>query len=231
MSLSVLLPALAGLALPPPPPSTALDLARIERRLVQEPAYQSGAPKYGLLVFGPQAKTRVWLVLDGNTLYVDRDADGNLAGAGKAVPLTGNRANAGDLAEPDGRARHTRLRLERRGGHVRLMLQTGGKRMQFVGYDEDNPLAFADRPGDAPIIHFDGPLTMCLYGQPPVFVPGQVAEIDACVGTPGLGKGTFAALQCCHILDCQVSPVVEVVFPPQKPGQAPPYVRASIADD
>ncbi|HEV3142290.1 MAG TPA: hypothetical protein VGZ47_00230 [Gemmataceae bacterium] len=62
----------------------AADLAQIERKLVKEPVYQS-KPKYCLLVFGPEAKTRVWLVMDGDTLYVDRNGNGDLTEAGKKV--------------------------------------------------------------------------------------------------------------------------------------------------
>jgi hypothetical protein len=39
--------------------AAAADLAKIDRRIVREPAYQSGEPKYCLVVFGPEARTRV----------------------------------------------------------------------------------------------------------------------------------------------------------------------------
>src|SRR5229473_231210 len=51
---------------------------KIDRSIAKEPVYKSKAPKYGLLVFGPEAKDRVWLVLDGDTLYVDRNGNGDL---------------------------------------------------------------------------------------------------------------------------------------------------------
>ena len=53
------------------------DLSEINRGIAKEPAYHS-KPRYCLLVFGPEAKTRVWLVQDGDTLYVDRNGDGDL---------------------------------------------------------------------------------------------------------------------------------------------------------
>src|SRR6267142_6175544 len=56
----------------------APDLAKIERRIGKEPVYQT-KPGYLLLVFGPEAKHRVWLVRDGDTLYVDRHATGDLS--------------------------------------------------------------------------------------------------------------------------------------------------------
>ena len=56
---------------------TSPDLAKIERRIGKEPRYHS-KPEYLLLVFGPDAKHKVWLVRDGETLYVDRHATGDL---------------------------------------------------------------------------------------------------------------------------------------------------------
>ena len=41
----------------------AADLSKVDRTIKKEPVYQS-KPKYCLLVFGPKADTRVWLVLD-----------------------------------------------------------------------------------------------------------------------------------------------------------------------
>ena len=46
----------------------AADLTNIDRRIAKEPVYQSKSPKYCLLVFGAEAKTRAWLILDGDTL-------------------------------------------------------------------------------------------------------------------------------------------------------------------
>jgi hypothetical protein len=57
--------------------NAAPDLTKIERRIVKEPAYRS-KPKYCLLVLGPEAKTRIWLVQDGDSLYVDRNGNGDL---------------------------------------------------------------------------------------------------------------------------------------------------------
>ena len=65
----------------------AADLVKIERTIAKEPAYQTKAPKYCLLVFGLQAKTRVWLVQDGDTLYVDRNGNGDLTEDGKRVQV------------------------------------------------------------------------------------------------------------------------------------------------
>src|SRR5262245_52648658 len=69
------------------PLAQAADLAKIERKIAKEPAYQTKSPKYCLLVFGLDAKTRVWLVQDGDTLYVDRNGNGDLTEPGESVKL------------------------------------------------------------------------------------------------------------------------------------------------
>jgi hypothetical protein len=78
---------LAGAVLLLAPPAQAQDLAKIERKIAKEPAYQTKTPKYCLLVFGLDAKTRVWLVQDGDTLYVDRSGNGDLTGDDKRVQV------------------------------------------------------------------------------------------------------------------------------------------------
>src|SRR5207249_1396798 len=64
----------------------AADVTKIERTLVKEPVYKT-QPKYCLLVFGPEPKSRFWLVQDGDTLYVDRNDNGDLTEPDKCVQL------------------------------------------------------------------------------------------------------------------------------------------------
>jgi hypothetical protein len=66
-------------------PAAGVDLSKVERRVVREPVYETGKPKCCLLVFGPQAKTRVWLVLDGKALFADRTGKGDLTGPEKRL--------------------------------------------------------------------------------------------------------------------------------------------------
>jgi hypothetical protein len=58
---------------------------KVDRHIGKEPTYKTKVPKYGLLVFGREGRDRVWLVLDGDTLYVDRNGDGDLTGPGEKV--------------------------------------------------------------------------------------------------------------------------------------------------
>jgi hypothetical protein len=66
--------------------AAAADLAKVDRSIRREPAYRS-RPGYCLLVFGPEAKHRAWLVLDGDALYVDRNGNGDLTEEGERVAV------------------------------------------------------------------------------------------------------------------------------------------------
>src|SRR5262245_35794495 len=68
-------------------PARATDLTKVERSIAKEPVYETKNQRYCLLVFGPEAKTRVWLVLDGDTLYVDRQGTGDLTAKDAKITL------------------------------------------------------------------------------------------------------------------------------------------------
>jgi hypothetical protein len=74
----MLLLGLAGM-LPGQQPDAATGLAKARRALTAEPEYQ-GKPRYLLMAMGQPITRSVWIVLDGTTLYVDRDGDGRLDG-------------------------------------------------------------------------------------------------------------------------------------------------------
>jgi hypothetical protein len=78
------------------PYAWAGDEVNFDRSIVKEPAYQSSAPRYGLLTLGREGKTRVWLVFDivpnprradtdKHYLYVDRNGNGDLTENGERV--------------------------------------------------------------------------------------------------------------------------------------------------
>lgn len=65
--------------------SAAAGAPKIDRTIGKEPVYQTADPRYCLLAFGPAGSHRVWLVLDGDTLYVDRNGNGDLTNPGEKV--------------------------------------------------------------------------------------------------------------------------------------------------
>ncbi len=238
----------------------AADLTKIERHLIKEPIYQT-KPKYCLLVFGPETKTKVWLVIDGDTLYVDRNGNGDVTEKDERIDLpkyekeedssalfAGQReAKAGNIQ--DGRFLHTdleimqaRLNLDYKPKDsdeelfkrsaasvpdgilyaVGLTVETrsGRGRVKFTALaDTQGFLAFTDRLGNAPVIHFDGPLQMGLQPLQKLVRGDKPTELHSWVGTPGVGAGTFASLiystkpgfvpEACH-------PKAEIEFPGMK---------------
>ncbi|HMF12388.1 MAG TPA: hypothetical protein VKE94_08780 [Gemmataceae bacterium] len=178
-------------------PAAAIDLNKIDRTIGKEPAYKSD-PKYCLLVFGPEAKTRVWLVRDGNILYVDRNGDGDLTGpgarlAGEKRP-DGIKWRVGDVREREAKTAHKDLLVWFHRGSYTVHLRTADGFHQDAG-NEMGRLHFAARPEDAPIVHLAGPLTFLLAKtreKPLEFVPGKEEHFIVLIGTPGLGEGASA---------------------------------------
>jgi hypothetical protein len=199
-------------------PAAATDLSKIDRTIAKEPAYNN-KPKYCLLVFGSDAKTRVWLVLDGDTLYVDRNGNGDLAEEGERFVLKldeydrkrGQRVwKVGDIITAGGKTRYTGLQVSdiaegAKGvgglgpGHgVAVNVPVGSDRVLqvaggFVYKHHGFRLEFAAWPQDAPIIHFGGPLQMILLQRQRLTAGLRVGvqyDLEARVGTPGLGKDT-----------------------------------------
>jgi hypothetical protein len=259
---AALLPILAAAA-------PAADLKHLDRTIAKEPAYASHHPQYCLLVFGPEAKTRVWLVADGDFLYVDRNGDGDLTGPGESMRFSAfdnagwvgfseaRWVEVGEIRE--GSLKHERLRITQkriekgvavkepweeelqalaRGGkdvvvyHMSLSLEVrprpgdpfriAGRVSQWAGLDGEGFLQFADSPKQAPIIHFRGPMQMGLYAPQRLAVGGDASELQTVVGTPGLGKGTFASVEYGGLIADEAKPVADVTFPPAAPGSPPP---------
>src|SRR5262249_38019827 len=148
----------------------------------KEPAYKT-KPKYGLLVFGPEAKSRVWLVLDGDVLYADKNGNGDLTEKDERIrqvpmPDKGHGFPLGELSLPDesfrkessGLAIYCEMKHGATGG---LLSITINQQTWLGGFPK-----LADRPQDAPILQFNfsGPLTfVCL--DSPTFVAGKTTKL------------------------------------------------------
>jgi hypothetical protein len=219
------------------------DLSKIDRTIAKEPAYK-GKPKYCLVVFGPEAKSRVWLIRDGDLLYVDRNGDGDFTGTDKLVPKETLERGAvfqiGTIPARDGVGPFS-LDLRITSG----MDKEDGYRLrcgppQGKGFDQRTVgmILFADKPGEAPVIHFAGPLTLTIldWGKPlqaSQLVRGEKDnELSILVGTPVFGgkHKAFVTLDesFLTLAPDAACPVVEVEFPGKDPGAKPMIVRAKM---
>lgn len=207
-------------------PAFGVDSAKIDRTITKEPKYQS-KPKYCLLVFGPEAKTRVWLVLDpgARLLYVDRNGNGDLTEKGERVePHEANfdirSYRPVDIAGTDGKPKYTKLSVV----HVATEAGAEGVRVGPEGFDisvevkgkaqSAHVKSFGDKPQDAPVVHFDGPLTFALFDAPSqVLARGKEGgALTVWIGTPGGDQGTFAPIAC-NVVPADVHPTAEIEFP------------------
>src|SRR5262245_38320793 len=180
-----------------PFPVQAADLSKIDRTIGKEPAYQS-KPKYCLLVFGPEAKTRVWLVLDGDVLYADRNGDGDLTGKDERFPKESlTRGVVFQVGTIPARHGGDPFSLEVR---VKLGVDTEDtytiwcwpQKGKGLLQRTDGVLLFADWPEEAPVVHFGGPLTLTILDwhkplQPRLLVRGKDNQLSVLVGTPVFG--------------------------------------------
>jgi hypothetical protein len=245
-------------------PAFAADRTRIDRTIAKEPKYV-GKPNYCLLVFGADARHRVWLVQDGSSLYVDRNGDGDLTQDGEKVQATkarpgdeerGHSFEVGELkvggkthkalvvavspvetlaANPNLIALpHVAAAVKKNPkamtGQILLDVECeslkggglGGRVSYMVSiFDTAGALQFAPRPADAPVIHLDGPLQVAFYGATPTWRAGDSQDTVLCVGTPGVGPGTFAMVKYEGTVPDGKNPKHDVTFQPKDPAGKP----------
>jgi hypothetical protein len=199
--------------MPLTPAAQAADLAKIDRTIRKEPAYH-GKPQYFLLVFGPEAKKRVWVVLDGGDFYVDRNGDGDLTDAGEHGKVPGEV----DI-EGDGKSRVTlQINPPNAEGTLVCMAYVQGR------YIQDAAVKPAGRPADAPVYHFQGPLRVDLV-SPSKLVRGRPNDyLTVLVGTPcgGTDRGPeWVMVWQSESIPPSVNPRMEIEFPSKKPGGSP----------
>jgi hypothetical protein len=234
----------------------AVDLAKIDRSLRKEPTYESKHPQYCLLVFGQQAKTRVWVVLDGDVLYLDRNGNGDLTDPGERIAAQEVYRNSEE--RPDVEVmRHFERNCWKAGEEPVL---TCGPEVQWfyilqllpradwhdqgwvtdwqekpfafavttkTGHAQRAQLRFATSPQEAPILHFDGPRRFVLSDK-----AGQPRF------RPGESCGLFVELHTQGLngkvrtesesAPENVHPVAEIEFPPGRPGDDPIRLRVEL---
>jgi hypothetical protein len=210
------------------PPAAATDLSTVNRRIPAEPGYRATTQGYCLLVFGPEARTRVWLVRDGNVMHIHASPDGKTPSQWRS--MTGTNAwnwPLGDVWEEGGTVCYRGLAYSPSNDEWRFSVLVGGKR-QVAGFDHRGELKLAPTAKDAPIVHFGGSLTLDLFRNQQPIRTGKNVNITAVVGTHGVGPGTFA------LFDLSSYPAnkwpTAVVEVPAKNG-GPPIVWTKTLDD
>jgi hypothetical protein len=238
--------ALTTCAVMTPLPVTATDLSKIDRTIGKEPAYES-KPKYCLVVYGPEATTRIWLVLDDNVLYTDRNGDGDLTDKHERILKTNSfevsvpeRQGVGSFSlrvavTPGRDGEDTFGQIWCRPTKRNALTESPSQPPWYQKID--GVLAFADRPQDAPIVHFAGRLTLTVLDwhkprQPRQFVRGKENEFSILLGTPVFGgkHEAFATVDegYARVAGPGNFPVAEVEFSGKDLGAKPAVTRAKM---
>jgi hypothetical protein len=212
-----------------------LDVSKIRRTINKESDYQSKAPKYCLLVFGPEAKNRVWLVIDGDRLFIDRKGKGDLTNDEKFERKKGGYfSGMGALQPGDAEPEYELDLVVPTGGSVAAFRDAHnvesriGERLIQTG-----SCVFADTPNKAPVLWFDGPLTVGLAEPDKTSLTrgGHATELYLWVGTPTdprKQKGTDPVVRVSHSVGVpeDIHPEAELEYPSKKrvlpriPGRA-----------
>src|SRR5262249_34581789 len=109
---------------------------------------------------------------------------------------------------------------------VRLTVVESEAKRYMVGDPDGDPLVFAERASEAPVAHIGGPLSIELsyYG-----LGGGSMALRVRVGTPGLGKGGFAARDLRGVSPA-VTPIAGIEFPSKNQGAPPIVTKATLKD-
>ena len=226
----------------------AADLSKIDRTIRKEPTYKT-TPKYCLLVFGPRADTRVWLVLDGDVLYVDRNSNGDLTDTDERV-VDKRRVDWGGGSWHD-EYDAGRVTVTETGEKCYLTVTThsdkeGRKSIWQArvspedtksGWQQstDGAIALSPKAKDAAVVHFGGQLTLTIMDwggglqhrrlerdkDPPYF--------SILVGTPVYGNKSEAFVTLKSNFDKlagDVFPSIDVEFPGKGPRDQPIRAKA-----
>jgi hypothetical protein len=187
------------------------DLGKLDRTIRKQPTYTAKQPLYGLLVFGPKADKRVWIVLDKSkpdadhydVLYVDRNADGDLTASDERLVAKQEGGNSiftlAKFSDPALDTEHTDFSVRVSGKErpdVMVKLKWRGKMSMGGGYPPDpgDYMKLAPEPQKAPVVWFqgDGPFRFQRWygGQLTV---GGADDFKVFLGQAGHGPSSFCA--------------------------------------
>jgi hypothetical protein len=225
-------------------PAAALDFDKLDRRIAREPAYKS-KPLYGLALLGADARTRVWMVLDGEQLYVDKNCNGDLTDDGPPTGLKDKKAEPATFpiidVSPDGGKTIYKFDVtlwsrpslpvsasaEPFNQSVHVTFPDG--RWFGAWGDHLGPLIFAAAAKEAPVLHFGGDLRMGFEIRNPIVREADGITLSACVGTPGSCPGAWVHLMY-KTIPLGVHPKVVMELPPAKAGGPPVRVEFALKE-
>ncbi len=215
------------------------SLAKIDRNILKRPKFTSDQPGYLLLAFGPDAGFKVWVVLDGETLFVDANGNGDLT---DDEPVRFNPAQSTPPkayvfeAKGVGAAKEEKkwtlgvstLAVGASQPAAILTAVRDGSPPQKVGPTD---FRFTDTPDAARVVHFGSKVLAVRPSltMPSVLEVGKAADFRVQVGTPGVGAGSFASVGNDGVPK-NSNPMAEFTLPPAKPGEKPVVLKVELKE-
>jgi hypothetical protein len=168
--------------------------------LLEEPAYGSKAPHYALVTMGSKDARHLWIVVDGETVYVDRNGDDRIRAADDSTEVDAHGARFADADGCDESGKPGRVRIRfyverderQRVGLRALSVHPVGEIQDFHATAGFIPLAEGAK--EAPRIPVHGPLRFVLmdhwtgaFACRTLPRAGGAHEFSILVATPVLG--------------------------------------------
>jgi hypothetical protein len=187
-----------------------------------------------LLALGPKAETLVWVVLDGDVFYIDRNGNGDLTEPTARVSIEGKTREIADggqaffttpLFEEEVAERRGRRRLDISFEHSADYRQAACTVVVREGkLPRICQAVLADRPQQAEVLHVDGPLSLRIAEpEGPPLVRGK-KPTDLCVSVGTFGPKAAALVQN-KAVPADVHPLAEIEFPSKQPGGQAIHVK------
>lgn len=172
------------------------------------PAGISNSARYALILLGNEPEARVWIIVDGERVYVDKNANGDLTETDELLAqpnhITVDANTSVRFAEyevkdftPVAGQPAGELKITRVGENSRYIISMNRGVYQFARQDKQGYLTLGDSIEQAAVLRFGGTLQFIplVRGWPDevhyqlVLHPGENL-LTALLGTPGIGPGS-----------------------------------------
>lgn len=198
-------------------PANTNRFSLIDRSIMREPKYE-GTPKYCLLVVDRDFHSRVWMVEDGDRLFLDRNGNGDLTDDGGPMPLrtdaVGILGYSADAITTSEGVQHTKFNMcrwkdgEDQNGYG-LSLFLSGTRQVYAGWFGT---FWAEKREYAPVVHLGGVFTPEPLRAQRILIQPGARRFDIGFINSGSQKGAETWLGT-ESLPADLQPVLKIDWP------------------
>jgi len=193
-----------------------------ERKPLKEPRYEA-APRYGLMVLGSSRKAEVWMVEDGERLFVDKNANRDLTDDGPPIePSDVRDLGKGqrdfnyvlDAIAPAEGPSHTKFDLRRwnygeKNDSYGLSINVDDRIPMYAGWFGT---FWSSKPEATPVIPLSGPITPRLLRSKEITLSPGAKRFSLAFMNLETDEGAVSRLSI-EALDRSIVPQVQITWP------------------